>query len=106
MRACDHTWGGYIGRILDEDHPSFRAESPRSTIRRTDVLSVPFGVSLEAFTRDRARLVGRLRAADENTLARTASVRCPAGGARNGPPPTMPIGSSSTKANTFATSSA
>ena len=28
MRACDHTWGGYIDRILDEDHPSFRAESP------------------------------------------------------------------------------
>ena len=74
MRACDHTWGGYIDRILDEDHPSFRAESPRSTIRRTDVLSVPFGASLAAFTHDRARLIARLRAADATTLARTATV--------------------------------
>ena len=43
MRACQQTWGGYIGRILDEDHPAFRAESPRSTIRRTDFLTMPFG---------------------------------------------------------------
>ena len=32
IRACDRTWGGYIERILGEDHPSFRAESPRTTI--------------------------------------------------------------------------
>ena len=80
LRACDRTWGGYIERILDEDHPAFRGESPRSTIRRMDVLTVPFGVSLEAFTADRARLVARLRAADATTLARTASVTLPGRG--------------------------
>ena len=80
MRACDHTWGGYVGRILDEDHPSFRAESPRSTIRRTDVLSVPFGVSLPGVHPRPRAARRRLRAADENTLARTASVLLPGRG--------------------------
>ena len=54
MRACQQTWGGYIGRILDEDHPAFRAESPRSTIRRTDFLTLPFGASTRRLRR-RAR---------------------------------------------------
>ena len=74
VRACDRTWGGYIERILDEDYPSFRAASPRSTIRETDFLDVPFGASLRAFTHDRARLVARLREAGEVRLQRTALV--------------------------------
>ena len=80
VRACDRTWGGYIGRILDEEHPSFRAESPRSTIRRFHVLSLPFVVSLKGFTEDRARLMERLRAAEAGTMARTASVTLPGRG--------------------------
>jgi len=80
MRACDRTWGGYLKRILDEDRPSFRAESPRSTIRRFDFLTLPFGPSLEAFTRDRARLVARLHAIDADTMMRTASVNLPGRG--------------------------
>ena len=80
LRACDRTWGGYIDRILDEDHPSFLAESPRSTIRRTAFLTEPFGASLEAFTGERARLVARLRTADADTLARTATVTLPGRG--------------------------
>lgn len=74
IRACDRTWGGYIERILDEEHPSFRAESPRSTIRRTDFLEQAFATSLAAFTRDRARLMARLREADTTDFARTAAV--------------------------------
>lgn len=77
IRACDRTWGGYIVRILDEDHPSFRAESPRSTIRETDFLERPFADSLAAFTGDRTRLMARLRAADADALARTAAVKIP-----------------------------
>jgi hypothetical protein len=80
IRACDRTWGGYIERILDEDHPSFRAESPRSTIRRTDFLEQPFTASLDAFTRDRARLVTRLRSVDADAFKRTAAVNIPARG--------------------------
>ncbi len=79
VRACDRTWGGYLVRILDEDHPSFRAESPRSTIRRFDFLTLPFGASLEGFAADRARLMARLHAVDTN-LERTASVTLPGRG--------------------------
>ena len=80
VRACDRTWGAYLERILDEDRPSFRAESPRSTIRQTDFLALPFGTSLAAFTADRARLVERLRSIGDVELARTAAVRLPGRG--------------------------
>jgi DinB superfamily len=75
MRACQHTWGGYIGRILDEDRPTFRAESPRSTIRRTDFLTLPFAESLDGFVADRAALVTRLRAAGPDLESRRAIVQ-------------------------------
>lgn len=77
IRACDQTWGGYIVRILDEEHPSFRAESPRSTIDRTDFLEQPFADSLAAFTSDRSRLMARLRATDPDAVSRTAAVKIP-----------------------------
>lgn len=80
LRACDRTWGGYIVRILDVDHPSFRAQSPRSTIRRTDFLTLSFTVSLQAFAADRDRLITRLRAIDADTFARTGSVTLPGRG--------------------------
>ena len=80
VRACDRTWGSYIRRILDEEHASFRAQSPRSTIRETDFLAIPFGASLEAFASDRAALMRRLRAVDAVDLAQTASVRLPGRG--------------------------
>ncbi len=80
IRACDRTWGGYILRILDDDHPTFRAESPRSTIRRTDFLDQPFAASLAAFADDRARLMARLRGVDAAAFARTAAVKIPARG--------------------------
>ncbi len=77
IRACDRTWGGYIERILDEDQPSFRAESPRSTIHRTDFLEQPFAASLEEFHRDRGGLIARLEAASADRMARTATVTIP-----------------------------
>ena len=81
VRACDRTWGGYIARILDEDHPAFRGESPRSTIRRYDFLTLPFATSLDGFTADRRRLMERLRSADAGDLARGANVTLPGRGA-------------------------
>jgi len=63
LRACEWTLGGYIVRILDEDHPTFRYESPRSTIRRTDFLTRSVAESLERLTADRMGLLTRIRAA-------------------------------------------
>jgi len=81
MRACQRTWGGYIARILDEDHPTFRAESPRSTIRRTDFLTLRFAESLDGFIADRAALVTRLRAAGADIESRRALVHLAGRGA-------------------------
>jgi DinB superfamily len=78
IRACDQTWGGYIARILDEEDPSFRAENPRTTILRTDLLEQRFPESLAGFGADRGRLIARLGAVDPDTMSRTASVRIPA----------------------------
>ncbi|HET7168559.1 MAG TPA: DinB family protein [Candidatus Limnocylindrales bacterium] len=77
VRACHRTWGAYIERILDEDRPVFRAESPRSTIDQTDFLEQRFKASLEDFTSDRDRLMARLRDVDERDFARTATVTLP-----------------------------
>ena len=81
MRACNRTWGEYLERILDQHHPTFRAESPRSTIRGTDFLALPFAESLDGFTKDRAALVARIRTAGSEGLARTATVKMPGRGA-------------------------
>ena len=79
LRACDRTWGAYIDRILDQDHPSFRYESPRGTIRKFGFLAVPFAESLDAFTVDRARRMDRLRDLGPAELARSASVKVSGG---------------------------
>ena len=81
MRACNQTWGTYIERILEEDHPTFRAESPRSTIRKTDFLTLPYAALQDAFTAERGDLVARVRAAGTYGLERTATVRMPGRGA-------------------------
>lgn len=77
LRACHQTWSAYVMRILDEDRPALRAENPRTTIHRTDFLTVPFEPSLRAFTAERASLVARLRVSTADDLARTADVRLP-----------------------------
>jgi hypothetical protein len=79
LRACQRTWSGYLERILDEDHPSYRYESPRSTIRRTDFLTLSYGASLEGFAADRERLVARLLSIDPADLERTATVKVSGG---------------------------
>ena len=79
LRACQRTWTAYLERILEEDHPTFRYESPRSTIRRTDFLTLPYRVSLDGFAAERARLVARLRSVDPADLERTATVKVSGG---------------------------
>lgn len=79
LRACQRTWGTYLERILDEDDPTFRYESPRSTIRRTDFLTLTYRDSLDGFATERERLVARLRSIDPADLERTASVKVSGG---------------------------
>jgi hypothetical protein len=57
LRACADMWGGAVGRLLAEEHPTVRAINPRTWIRRTDYPDLEFRPSLEAFTAQRARLL-------------------------------------------------
>jgi uncharacterized damage-inducible protein DinB len=79
LRACQRTWGANLERVLDEDHPTFRYQSPRSTIRRTDFLRLTYRESLEGFATDRERLLARLRTLGSRDLDRTASVKVSGG---------------------------
>jgi len=79
LRGCQRTWTAYLERILDEDHPTFRYESPRTAIRRTDLLTLPFHVSLDGFAEEREPLVLRLRSIDPADLERTATVKVSGG---------------------------
>ena len=79
LRACQRTWTRSLERILAEDHPTFRYESPRSMIRRTDFLTRSYRDSLDGFTADRAGLIDRLRQLGPDELDRTASVKVSGG---------------------------
>lgn len=60
LRACAEIWGRSIGRMLTEDRPTIRYVSPRSWIKKTDYLQQSFRENLQAFTRQRAVLLGTL----------------------------------------------
>jgi hypothetical protein len=75
LRACSDMWGRYIVKILDEDHPTYKAISPRTWIKKTDFLEQEFLPSLEAFTIQRARLLAVLKPLPPEAWSRTALVK-------------------------------
>lgn len=74
LRACADTRGGAIHTILASDHPTFRAVNPRTWLEETDYLDLAFRPSLRAFTRQRAGLVGVLKALPRKGWSRAATV--------------------------------
>jgi hypothetical protein len=58
LRACADAWGDVrIVRMLSEDEPRMRAINPKRWIRDTDYDEIAFSESLEAFTRQRRKLL-------------------------------------------------
>ena len=74
VRACADVRGGHIRTILDEDHPTFRAVSPRTYIKTTDYLDLEFRPSFRAFTKQRADLLALLRSLPRKGWSRAATV--------------------------------
>ena len=60
LRACADMWGKYIGMILSEDRPTFRAVNPTTWIKQTNYREQAFQPSLHAFTTQRAELLAVL----------------------------------------------
>ena len=74
LRACGDMWGGYIQKILAEDHPTFRAVNPTNWIQHTNYPELQFRTSLRAFTRQRAALLAVLGPLPPKAWARSALV--------------------------------
>jgi hypothetical protein len=74
LRACGDMWGGYIRKILAEDHPTFKAVNPTNWIRQTNYPGLQFRPSLRAFTRQRAELLTVLQPLPAKAWARSALV--------------------------------
>ena len=74
LRACADMWGKYIATILSENHPTFRAVNPTSWIKQTNYREQAFHPSLQAFTAQRAELLGVLQPLAPEAWMRTALV--------------------------------
>lgn len=74
LRACADVWGGCITKILAENRPTLRAVNPRTWINQTDYLDQSFQPSLQAFRRQRARLIAVLEPLGPEAWRRTATV--------------------------------
>ena len=60
LRACSDMWGKAIAVIIRDDHPTFKAVSPRTWIKQTDYLELEFQPSLRAFAVQRTHLLAML----------------------------------------------
>jgi hypothetical protein len=74
LRSCADVWGGCIVAILAENEPTFRAVNPRTWMAQTDYLDLEFKSSLDAFTTQRAALLGVLEPLPPTAWSRGATV--------------------------------
>lgn len=74
LRACGDVWGRCIAIILDENHPTIKAINPRTWIKQTDYLELPFHPSFQAFAAQRAELLALLEPLPAGAWTRAATV--------------------------------
>ena len=77
LRACNDVLGGAARRIVTEDHPKWRATSPRNWQAKSGYHDLGFRESFGAFQNGRAELLGVLDALSDAEWERTASVTVP-----------------------------
>jgi DinB superfamily len=75
LRSCADFWGNYIGRILAEDRPAWRAVSARTWLKRTDYPTLEFRSSLRSFAAQRAELLAILEPLPREAWSRAALVK-------------------------------
>jgi hypothetical protein len=74
LRACHDVLGGAILRIVAEDRPGWRRTSPRTWQTKSGYHAWSFGPAFEAFSKQRAELLGVLVPLPPEVWARTAIV--------------------------------
>jgi hypothetical protein len=79
LRACHDVLGGNMLRIVREDHPSWKAMSPRTWQEKTDYFEWKFAEAFEVFRAQRAELLEVLEPLPADAWERTAAVSAPPG---------------------------
>lgn len=74
LRSCSDMWGGYIAKIVHEDHPTFRAMNPTTWITSTNYPELDFAPSFRAFLKQRVELLDLLSHLPEAAWSRSATV--------------------------------
>jgi hypothetical protein len=77
LRACNDTLGGNMRRILTEDHPAWRAMSPRTWQTKSGYNEWQFRPAFDDFKIKRAELLELLDATPTENWSRTATVKVP-----------------------------
>ena len=77
LRACNDVLGGAARRIIDEDHPSWRAMSPRTWQVKSGYHDWPFADAFAAFRQRRDELLDLLVPLPVEAWERTALVTVP-----------------------------
>ena len=77
LRACHDVLGGNMLRIVREDHPAWKAMSPRTWQKQTDYFDWKFAPAFEAFRAKRAELLEVLEELSPRAWERTATVAVP-----------------------------
>lgn len=75
LRACADVWGKTIQAMLAQETPTLRHVSPRTWIRKTDYLELPFRESFQAFADQRNELLNTLKNLDFAAWSRGAMIK-------------------------------
>ncbi|MBK9925301.1 MAG: DinB family protein [Anaerolineales bacterium] len=74
LRSCSDVWGNAMETIIAHDQPTIKAISPRTWIKQADYPEQPFRTSLQAFTKQRTKLLAALNALPHKSWSRSATV--------------------------------
>ena len=61
LRSCADVWGGAMATIAEGEQATIRARNPLTWVERTDYRTLPFDISLRAYTEQRQDLIPQLR---------------------------------------------
>jgi hypothetical protein len=74
LRACHDVLGGYLLRIVAEEHPTWKGMNPRAWMKKTDYPAWEFSAAFTAFRKQRAELLHVLEPFPRGDWERTATV--------------------------------
>jgi hypothetical protein len=75
LRACVDVWGETIDRMLTQEQPTLRHISPRTYLRKTHYVEIPFAESWALFVAKRTALLAQLQPLTFEQWSRSATIK-------------------------------